>query len=85
MEKCEYEVPVFVHLIWIYGSFFFILFSNFWFQAYIKGNRLPVPSQEVQKMNGITSDGDAASSSKQQENGSTNQLNGFCQGKVKEV
>lgn len=41
MESCDYQVPLFVHLIWIYGTFFFVLFSNFWVQAYVKGKRLP--------------------------------------------
>ncbi|XP_076120990.1 elongation of very long chain fatty acids protein 1a [Alosa pseudoharengus] len=88
MEKCDFQVPVFIHLIWIYGTLFFILFSNFWFQSYIKGNRLPVRNQEKQTMNGIISGGEAIATScdKQLENGSTHQLNGFAhQGKVKEV
>ncbi|RXM29851.1 Elongation of very long chain fatty acids protein 1 [Acipenser ruthenus] len=33
--------PLFVHLVWIYGTFFFVLFSNFWYQSYTKGKRLP--------------------------------------------
>uniref|UniRef100_A0AAY4A4L0 Elongation of very long chain fatty acids protein n=1 Tax=Denticeps clupeoides TaxID=299321 RepID=A0AAY4A4L0_9TELE len=46
LEKRDYQVPIFIHLIWMYGTFFFILFSNFWIQAYIKGKRLPVSKKE---------------------------------------
>uniref|UniRef100_A0A673XFW6 Elongation of very long chain fatty acids protein 1 n=4 Tax=Salmoninae TaxID=504568 RepID=A0A673XFW6_SALTR len=41
MKSCDYQVPLFIHLIWMYGTFFFVLFSNFWYQAYVKGKRLP--------------------------------------------
>ncbi|MGH0119568.1 UNVERIFIED_CONTAM: hypothetical protein FKN15_032393 [Acipenser sinensis] len=41
MDKCDYQFPLFVHLVWIYGTFFFVLFSNFWYQSYTKGKRLP--------------------------------------------
>ncbi|XP_030061389.1 very long chain fatty acid elongase 1 [Microcaecilia unicolor] len=41
MPSCGYQFPIFIHLIWIYGTVFFILFSNFWYQAYTKGRRLP--------------------------------------------
>ncbi|CAB1314243.1 unnamed protein product [Coregonus sp. 'balchen'] len=41
MDSCDYQVPLFIHLIWMYGTFFFVLFSNFWYQAYVKGKRLP--------------------------------------------
>lgn len=41
MSHCNYQFPLFIHLIWMYGTFFFILFSNFWYQAYTKGKRLP--------------------------------------------
>lgn len=88
MEECDYQVPIFIHLIWIYGTFFFVLFSNFWFQAYIKGNRLPVPNQDKLNMNGITTGGEAivTTCDKQLANGSRHQFNGFAhQGKVKEV
>ncbi|XP_040263757.1 elongation of very long chain fatty acids protein 1 [Bufo bufo] len=44
MDSCDYQFPIFVHLIWIYGTVFFILFSNFWYQAYTKGRRLPKAS-----------------------------------------
>lgn len=53
MEKCDYQFPLWIHLIWIYGVFFFILFSNFWIQAYIKGKRLPT-SKSATKMNRST-------------------------------
>ncbi|XP_061551032.1 elongation of very long chain fatty acids protein 1a [Phycodurus eques] len=42
METCEYQVPLWIHLIWMYGVLFFCLFSNFWMQAYIRGKRLPI-------------------------------------------
>ncbi|KAM4642260.1 very long chain fatty acid elongase 1 [Discoglossus pictus] len=41
MPSCGYQFPIFIHLIWIYGTVFFALFSNFWYQAYTKGKRLP--------------------------------------------
>ncbi|XP_020505694.1 elongation of very long chain fatty acids protein 1b [Labrus bergylta] len=41
MDSCNYQFPTILTLIWIYGTFFFFLFSNFWFQAYVKGKRLP--------------------------------------------
>ncbi|XP_053556815.1 LOW QUALITY PROTEIN: elongation of very long chain fatty acids protein 1-like [Bombina bombina] len=41
MPSCGYQYPIFIHLIWIYGTVFFMLFSNFWYQAYTKGKRLP--------------------------------------------
>ncbi|XP_028988159.1 elongation of very long chain fatty acids protein 1a [Betta splendens] len=51
MEKCDYQFPLWIHLIWMYGVFFFLLFSNFWVQAYIKGKRLPT-SDDGPKVNG---------------------------------
>uniref|UniRef100_A0A4W5KSS7 Elongation of very long chain fatty acids protein 1 n=1 Tax=Hucho hucho TaxID=62062 RepID=A0A4W5KSS7_9TELE len=55
MEKCDFQVPMFIHLIWMYGTFFFVLFSNFWIQAYIKGKRLPTATKEAKlKQNGVT-------------------------------
>ncbi|MED6292303.1 Elongation of very long chain fatty acids protein 1 [Characodon lateralis] len=53
MEKCDYQMPLWIHLIWMYGIFFFLLFSNFWVQAYIKGSRLPVPDHKTNQ-NGST-------------------------------
>ncbi|TNN69244.1 Elongation of very long chain fatty acids protein 1 [Liparis tanakae] len=41
MDSCDYQFPMILHLIWMYGTFFFVLFSNFWMQAYVKGKRLP--------------------------------------------
>lgn len=87
MEKCDYQVPVFIHLIWIYGTFFFILFSNFWIQAYVKGKRLPVSDEDKPKQNGFPN-GSAThiTSTKQQENGTTLHTNGQALiSKVKEV
>ncbi|KAM9460779.1 elongation of very long chain fatty acids protein 1b isoform 1-T3 [Clarias gariepinus] len=46
MSSCDYQVPVILHLIWMYGTFFFILFSNFWYQAYVKGKRLPKSTEQ---------------------------------------
>lgn len=56
MEKCDYQVPMWIHLIWMYGVFFFLLFSNFWVQAYIKGKRLPTSVDNKPKQNGSTSE-----------------------------
>ncbi|XP_073347469.1 elongation of very long chain fatty acids protein 1a [Pagrus major] len=55
MEKCDYQNPLWILLIWMYGTFFFLLFSNFWLQAYIKGKR-PPPSNDKPKTNGSTSE-----------------------------
>lgn len=64
MESCDYQFPTIIHLIWMYGTFFFVLFSNFWVQAYVKGKRLP--KQEVkQQKNGAV----AYTNGKHQENG----------------
>ncbi|XP_075770704.1 very long chain fatty acid elongase 1 [Pelodiscus sinensis] len=46
MPSCSYQFPIFIHLIWIYGTIFFILFSNFWYHSYTKGKRLPKGSQD---------------------------------------
>ncbi|XP_017333255.1 elongation of very long chain fatty acids protein 1b [Ictalurus punctatus] len=46
MPNCDYQWPVILHLIWMYGTFFFILFSNFWYQAYVKGKRLPKSTEQ---------------------------------------
>ncbi|CAL8366768.1 unnamed protein product [Boreogadus saida] len=42
MKDCDYQVPMWIVLIWMYGTLFFFLFAHFWVQAYIKGKRLPV-------------------------------------------
>ncbi|XP_020499396.1 elongation of very long chain fatty acids protein 1a [Labrus bergylta] len=55
MEKCDYQVPLWIHLIWMYGVFFFLLFSNFWIQSYIKGKRLPV-NLDKPKQAGLTNE-----------------------------
>lgn len=52
MPSCQYQFPIFVHLIWIYGTIFFILFSNFWYQSYTKGKRLPRVAQQAAQHNG---------------------------------
>ncbi|XP_048458174.1 elongation of very long chain fatty acids protein 1 isoform X2 [Rhincodon typus] len=49
MDHCDYQFPIFIHLVWMYGTFFFILFSNFWYQAYTRGRRLPKGREEKQK------------------------------------
>ncbi|XP_069483430.1 very long chain fatty acid elongase 7 isoform X2 [Ambystoma mexicanum] len=43
MEDCPYQFPVFLYVIWIYSSIFLVLFLNFWYHAYTKGQRLPKP------------------------------------------
>ncbi|XP_048845722.1 elongation of very long chain fatty acids protein 1a isoform X1 [Brienomyrus brachyistius] len=83
MKKCDYQVPLFIHLIWIYGTVFFVLFSNFWIQAYIRGKRLPKP---VSHQNGVKAESPMAAGSKHLENGTLAHGNGSAQnGKVKEV
>ncbi|XP_029474845.1 elongation of very long chain fatty acids protein 1 [Rhinatrema bivittatum] len=67
MSSCKYQFPIFIHLIWIYGTVFFILFSNFWYQAYTKGRRLPKGKEQPQSQhvsngsiyaeNGVASNG----------------------------
>ncbi|KAG9341552.1 hypothetical protein JZ751_019058 [Albula glossodonta] len=85
LETCGYQVPLFLHLIWIYGTFFFILFSNFWFQAYIKGKRLP-KQVEKEKQNGTVSTSTPVANGKHLENGSAHHENGSAQnGKVKKA
>ncbi|XP_077077608.1 elongation of very long chain fatty acids protein 1a [Siphateles boraxobius] len=88
MEKCEFQVPLFIHLILMYGTFFFILFSNFWIQAYVKGKRLPVSNEDKLKQNGITTviEPVLVANGKHLENGNVHYTNGFAlNGKVKEI
>ncbi|XP_003462570.3 very long chain fatty acid elongase 1 isoform X2 [Cavia porcellus] len=49
MPSCGYQYPIIIHLIWMYGTIFFVLFSNFWYQSYTKGKRLP----RVLQQNGV--------------------------------
>nr|KAF6443630.1 ELOVL fatty acid elongase 1 [Molossus molossus] len=46
MPNCNYQYPVIIHLIWMYGTIFFVLFSNFWYHSYTKGKRLPRAVQQ---------------------------------------
>ncbi|XP_021568037.1 elongation of very long chain fatty acids protein 1 isoform X2 [Carlito syrichta] len=46
MPSCNYQYPVIIHLIWMYGTIFFMLFSNFWYHSYTKGKRLPRALQQ---------------------------------------
>lgn len=88
MEKCDYQVPTWIHLIWMYGVFFFLLFSNFWIQAYIKGKRLPAAASDKPKVNSSTSeDISTVANGKHLENGHANHhINGKALvGKVKEI
>uniref|UniRef100_A0AAV2JTV0 Elongation of very long chain fatty acids protein 1 n=1 Tax=Knipowitschia caucasica TaxID=637954 RepID=A0AAV2JTV0_KNICA len=55
MEKCDYQMPLWIHVILMYGILFFVLFSHFWVQAYVKGKRLPALDKTKVKTNGITS------------------------------
>lgn len=87
MEKCDYQVPLWIHLIWMYGVFFFILFSNFWVQAYMKGKRLP-SDENKPKLNGSTSEHiTVVANGKHLENGKAHHdTNGkIFLGKVKEI
>lgn len=86
MEKCDYQIPLWIHMIWMYGMFFFLLFSHFWVQAYIKGKRLPVTNES--KQNGSTSEAiSVVANGKHPENGNAHHYtNGkIVLGKVKEV
>ncbi|KAJ8270143.1 hypothetical protein GJAV_G00110840 [Gymnothorax javanicus] len=86
MEKCDYQVPIFIHLIWIYGTFFFVLFSHFWVKAYIQGQRLPKQTDATTslKQNGTSTK--IESNGIHLENGFAHHLNGKAHfGKVKEV
>ncbi|KAM6948513.1 elongation of very long chain fatty acids protein 1a [Aplochiton taeniatus] len=88
MEKCDFQVPMYIHLIWMYGTFFFILFSNFWIQAYMKGKRLPAIKEDKLKQNGCTNGHvTGMPNGKPLENGTApNHTNGHAGlGKVKEV
>ena len=68
MDTCDYQFPLVIHLIWVYGTFFFVLFSNFWIQAYVKGKRLP--KQDLKRsLNG--GGHHAHANSKRSENGSS--------------
>lgn len=57
MDSCDYQFPIVLHLIWMYGTFFFILFSNFWYQAYVKGKRLPKSNEQTDKNGKALSNG----------------------------
>ncbi|TST47717.1 Elongation of very long chain fatty acids protein 1 [Bagarius yarrelli] len=88
IKDCEYQVPIFIHLIWMYGMFFFVLFSNFWIQAYVKGKRLPVSSENKPKQNGLANGTEVTTlaNGTHPENGTVHYTNGFAiNGKVKEV
>lgn len=68
--------------------FFFILFSNFWIQAYIRGKRLPVSKEDKPKQNGTPTLTEAVvvTNGKHLENGTVHYTNGFAHnGKVKEI
>ncbi|PIO16567.1 hypothetical protein AB205_0137350, partial [Aquarana catesbeiana] len=45
MKDCQYQFPVFLYVICSYGVIFMVLFLNFWFHAYVKGQRLPKACQ----------------------------------------
>lgn len=78
MDSCDYQFPIVVHLVWVYGTFFFVLFSNFWVQAYVKGKRLP--KQDIKQCQNGTAvytngkhheNGNGINSSSRHENGSS--------------
>ncbi|KAL2089947.1 hypothetical protein ACEWY4_014635 [Coilia grayii] len=71
MSSCGYQVPIILHLIWMYGTFFFVLFSNFWYQAYTKGKRLPKNTPELNgKTRGVISNGVVTNGATKLSNGS---------------
>nr|WAH70731.1 ELOVL fatty acid elongase 1a [Eleutheronema rhadinum] len=86
MEKCDYQFPLWIHLIWMYGVLFFLLFSNFWIQAYIKGKRLPSVDNKV-KMNGSVSESITVANGKHMGNGNTHHYTNdkIFLSKVKEI
>lgn len=45
LKDCPYQYPVFLYIILLYGVIFLVLFLNFWFHAYVKGQRLPKAHQ----------------------------------------
>ncbi|NXW11438.1 ELOV7 protein, partial [Fregetta grallaria] len=51
MDDCPYQYPIFMFIIWLYGSVFLVLFLHFWYHAYTKGQRLPKMAR-----NGISKD-----------------------------
>ncbi|KAM4552724.1 elongation of very long chain fatty acids protein 1a [Odontesthes bonariensis] len=87
MEKCDYQVPLWIHMIWMYGVFFFLLFSNFWIQAYIKGNRLPAINHKPNQNGSTTEPITVVRNGKRCENGhANNNANGkVVMGKVKNI
>uniref|UniRef100_A0A3P9KUT1 Elongation of very long chain fatty acids protein 1 n=1 Tax=Oryzias latipes TaxID=8090 RepID=A0A3P9KUT1_ORYLA len=87
MENCDYQVPLWIHLIWIYGVLFFFLFANFWVQAYIKGNRLPLVEHKTMQNGSVNDSQTVVANGKHNQNGNAHQYpNGRCIiGKVKEI
>lgn len=87
MEKCDYQVPLWIHLIWMYGVFFFLLFSNFWIQAYVKGKRLPAAREQPRQNGSVGEHISVVANGKHVENGNTHHhANGkVVLGKVKEI
>lgn len=87
MEKCDYQVPLWIHLIWMYGVLFFLLFSHFWVQAYIKGNRLPTMADKAKQNGSISEPLTVVANGKPLQNGNGHHYtNGkILMGKVKEI
>ncbi|XP_059200582.1 elongation of very long chain fatty acids protein 1a [Centropristis striata] len=87
MEKCDFQVPMWIHLIWMHGVFFLVLFSNFWIQAYIKGQRLPAVVDKPQQNGSISEPVTVVANGKHLENGHAHHhTNGkIVMGKVKEI
>ncbi|KAK2874463.1 hypothetical protein Q8A67_021616 [Cirrhinus molitorella] len=81
MKSCDYQVPLFIHLIWMYGTFFFVLFSNFWYQAYVKGKRLPKNTQQLAKNGTANGSTTVANGSSVVSNGHGMHENGLSNGK----
>lgn len=87
MEKCDYQVPLWIHLIWMYAVFFFLLFSNFWIQAYIKGKRLPAGENKSKQSSSTSEPITVVANGKHLGNGNAHHYtNGkILLGKVKEI
>ncbi|XP_039984360.1 elongation of very long chain fatty acids protein 1b [Xiphias gladius] len=72
MDSCDYQFPMIIHLIWMYGTFFFVLFSNFWVQAYVKGKRLPKHDiKQCQNGTAVYTNGKYHENGKHHENGNS--------------
>lgn len=86
MDSCDYQFPTIIHLVWMYGTFFFVLFSNFWIQAYVKGKRLPKQDVKTcQNGKSVYTNGKRHENGNGLHNGSTPHENGSSHMKMKKA